>query len=47
LVWQAALARDLPVLVNVTVLLAIVTIGANTLTDMVIAARNPVRGSLP
>jgi len=46
LVWQAALARDLPVLVNVTVLLAIVTIGANTVTDVVIAARNPVRGNV-
>ena len=46
LVWQAALARDLPVLVNVTVLLAIVTIGANTFTDVVIAALNPVRGGI-
>jgi peptide/nickel transport system permease protein len=45
LVWQAAMSRDLPVLVNMTVLIAVVTIGANTLTDVVVAARNPARGS--
>jgi len=44
LVWQAALSRDLPILVSMTVLIAIVTIGANTLTDIVVA-RNPERGS--
>jgi peptide/nickel transport system permease protein len=33
LVWQAAMARDLPVLVNVTLLLAAFTIGANLLAD--------------
>ncbi len=43
LVWQAALSRDLPVLVNMTVLLAVVTIGANTITDVVVAAVSPAR----
>jgi peptide/nickel transport system permease protein len=33
LLWQAAMARDLPVLVNVTLLLAAFTIGANLLAD--------------
>lgn len=39
LVWQAAMARDLPVLVNVTLLLAAFTIGANLLADTARAAR--------
>ena len=39
LVWQAAMARDLPVLVNVTLLLAAVTIGANLLADTLRSAR--------
>jgi peptide/nickel transport system permease protein len=39
LVWQAAMARDLPVLVNVTLLLAAFTIGANLLADMARSAR--------
>jgi peptide/nickel transport system permease protein len=33
LVWQAALSRDLPVLVNVSLLIAAVTSGANLLAD--------------
>jgi ABC-type dipeptide/oligopeptide/nickel transport system permease component len=33
LVWKAALARDLPVLVNVTILIATVTAVANLLAD--------------
>jgi len=33
LLWQAAMARDLPVLVNVTLLLAALTIAANLLAD--------------
>ena len=44
LVWQAAMSRDLPVLVNLTVLIAIVTIGANTLADVVVSVRNPSHG---
>ena len=42
LVWQAAMARDLPVLVNVTLLLAAFTIGANLLADTALSARLPV-----
>jgi peptide/nickel transport system permease protein len=34
LVWQAALSRDIPVLVNVTLLIAAVTTGANLLADL-------------
>jgi peptide/nickel transport system permease protein len=39
LVWQAAMARDLPVLVNVTLLLAGLTIAANLTADTVRSAR--------
>ena len=39
LVWQAAMARDLPVLVNVTLLLAALTIAANLLADTARSAR--------
>ena len=39
LVWQAAMARDLPVLVNVTLLLAAFTIGANLVADTARTAR--------
>ena len=35
LAWQAALGRDLALLVTVTVLVAIVTLAANTLSDLV------------
>jgi peptide/nickel transport system permease protein len=34
LVWQAALSRDIPVLVNVTLLIAAITTGANLLADL-------------
>lgn len=40
LVWKAALARDLPVLVNITVLIAAITAVANLLSD---AGRGLVR----
>jgi peptide/nickel transport system permease protein len=43
LAWQAALARDLPVLVDVTVLVAVVTGGANALSDIAISRRTPDR----
>ena len=46
LVWQAAMARDLPVLVNVTLLLAAFTIGANLLADTALSARLPVLGDV-
>ena len=39
LVWQAALSRDLPVLVNVTLLITALTTGANLAADAVRAAR--------
>jgi peptide/nickel transport system permease protein len=39
LIWQAALARDVPVLVNVTLLIAGLTIAANLLADTARAAR--------
>jgi peptide/nickel transport system permease protein len=35
LAWQAALARDLPLLVNITVLVTIVTLLANTGADLI------------
>jgi len=39
LVWQAALARDLPVLVNVTLLIAGLTVAANVAADTARATR--------
>jgi peptide/nickel transport system permease protein len=39
LVWQAALSRDLPVLVNITLLIAALTTGANLLAEVARAAR--------
>jgi peptide/nickel transport system permease protein len=39
LLWQAAMARDLPVLVNVTLLMAAFTIGANLLAETARCAR--------
>ncbi len=39
LVWQAALSRDLPVLVNVALLITAVTTGANLLADAARAVR--------
>ena len=39
LVWQAAMARDLPVLVNVTLLIAGLTVAANLAADTARAAR--------
>jgi len=35
LAWQAALARDLPVLVNITVLVTLVTLLANSTADLI------------
>ena len=39
LIWQAALARDVPVLVNVTLLIAGLTIATNLLADTARAVR--------
>lgn len=43
LLWQAALSRDVPVLVNVTLLLTAVTTGANRMADV---ARGSRRGEV-
>ena len=34
LAWQAALGRDLPLLVNMTLLVTLVTLGANSVSDL-------------
>jgi peptide/nickel transport system permease protein len=34
LTWQAALSRDLPVLVNITLLISVITLGANSVSDL-------------
>jgi len=39
LAWRAALDRDLPLLVNITVLIALVTLVVNSLADLMLAAR--------
>jgi ABC-type dipeptide/oligopeptide/nickel transport system permease component len=41
LAWQAALARDLPLLVNLTVLVTLVTLLANSGADVMIQALKP------
>ena len=41
LAWKAALDRDLPLLVNITVLVALMTLVANTLADLALAAWRP------
>jgi peptide/nickel transport system permease protein len=38
LTWQAALSRDLPVLVNVTLLITVITLAANSVSDLVSSA---------
>jgi peptide/nickel transport system permease protein len=38
LAWQATLARDLPLLVNLTVLVAVMTMVANSASDLAIHA---------
>jgi ABC-type dipeptide/oligopeptide/nickel transport system permease component len=35
LAWQAAMARDLPLLVNITILVTIVTLLANSGADVI------------
>ena len=39
LVWKAALDRDLPVLINITVLIALMTMIVNSLADLALSAR--------
>lgn len=41
LAWKAALDRDLPLLVNITVLVAVLTLLANSLADLALAAWRP------
>jgi ABC-type dipeptide/oligopeptide/nickel transport system permease component len=41
LAWRAASARDMPLLVNITILVALMTLVANTLADLALAAWNP------
>jgi peptide/nickel transport system permease protein len=42
LAWRAALDRDLPLLVNITVMVALLTLIVNTLADVALAVRRPV-----
>jgi peptide/nickel transport system permease protein len=41
LAWRAALERDLPLLVNITILIALMTLVVNSLADLALAARRP------
>ena len=41
LAWKAALDRDLPLLVNITVLIAVMTLVVNSLADLALAAWRP------
>ena len=41
LAWRAALERDLPLLVNITVLIALLTLLVNGVADLALASRRP------
>jgi peptide/nickel transport system permease protein len=43
LAWRAALERDLPLLVNITILIALMTLIVNSLADLALASRRPVQ----
>jgi peptide/nickel transport system permease protein len=43
LAWRAAMDRDLPLLVNITVLIALLTLTVNTLADLALASRRPAQ----
>jgi peptide/nickel transport system permease protein len=43
LAWQAALDRDLPLLVTITVLVALMTLVVNSVADLALAAWKPAR----
>jgi len=43
LVWKAAMDRDLPLLVNITALVALMTLAANSLADLALASWSPSR----
>jgi len=44
LAWQAALSRDLPLLVNLTILVTVVTLFANSAADVMIHMLRPAEG---
>jgi peptide/nickel transport system permease protein len=43
LAWRAALDRDLPLLVTITMLVALMTLAVNSLADLALAAWDPAR----
>jgi peptide/nickel transport system permease protein len=43
LAWRAALDRDLPLLVTITVLIALMTLVVNGLADLALASRRPAQ----
>jgi len=43
LAWQAALDRDLPLLVTITVLVALMTLVVNSVADLALTARRPAQ----
>jgi peptide/nickel transport system permease protein len=43
LAWQAALDRDLPLLVTITVLVALMTLVVNSVADLALATRRPTQ----
>ncbi len=45
LAWRAAMDRDLPLLVTITVLVALMTLVVNSLADLALAAWKPESGS--
>ena len=47
LAWKAAMDRDLPLLVNITVLVALMTLVANSLADLALAAWRPSLRTAP
>jgi peptide/nickel transport system permease protein len=47
LAWRAAMDRDLPLLVSITVLVALMTLVVNSLADLALAARNTETERVP
>jgi peptide/nickel transport system permease protein len=43
LAWRAALERDLPLLVNITILIALMTMVVNSLADLALGSRRPAQ----
>jgi len=44
LAWRAALDRDLPLLVTITLLVALMTVAVNSVADLALARWSPSRG---